>query len=64
MVLLDPNSSEKMKDEAREQLDRRVQGSASVRVDTAETGSDKPGSYDGQDAARHVINSGRHTGTV
>lgn len=62
-VLLDPISTEKMKDDAREQLDR-VQGSASTRANAVETGSDKPGGYNGQDAAHNVINSGRHTGTV
>ena len=63
MVMLDPRASQEAKDQAGEQLDRR-QGSIDSCHRSSDIGGDKPGSFDGQEAARDVVNSGRHTGSV
>ncbi|KAF7789592.1 hypothetical protein EIP86_000538 [Pleurotus ostreatoroseus] len=56
-ILLDPTASEEMKDNAREQLDK-LQGSPNTaREFPGDAASDKPGTYDGQDASRDVVNT-------
>lgn len=52
-----------MKDQAQEQLDKTTRF-PNVKEFPGDSGSDKPGSYVGQDASRDVVNTGRHSGSV
>lgn len=61
-VVMDPNAPSDLKDQARLDLEKGVKTTDVADSELANAGSNRPGTYDGQNAARRVIDTGRHTG--
>ena len=59
-MLLDPSASQAEKDDAMQRLDG-LAGTTAPTDPSGQVQSEKPSDYDGKDAARHVIEGGRHT---
>jgi hypothetical protein len=60
-VAIDPNQPQSARDEAVQQLDGLTGATAQDDLVTATVANEKPGDFDGEKAAKRVLESSRHT---